>query len=176
MNQGILSGKRILILIAPENFQDQEYAVPRKILAQAGATVHVASSRKECIGKYGAKVTADILLDHAERECADYDCVIVVGGGGVRQYFENPSAKNICRFTLEAGRVLSAICAGPGLLAHAGVLNGRNATSHTSEVETLQRFGAYCTGKDVEVEGNIITANGPEAATQFGTRILERLR
>lgn len=170
-----LSGKRILILIAPENFRDEEYLVPREHLEKEGAQITVASAQRECTGKLGAKVTADLLLDQAEHECADYGATIVVGGGGVRQYFDNPAAKNICRFTLEAGKVLAAICAGPGLLAHAGVLQGRTATSHESEADTLRRFGANYTGQAVTVDGKIVTANGPDAAEQFAEKVAEIL-
>lgn len=171
-----LSGKKVLILIAPENFQDTEYQVPRDYFLQQGAQVFVASSKREAMGKYGLRVTVDISLDQAEQECADYDAVVVVGGSGVRQYFENPAAKNLCRSTLAAGKVLAAICAAPGLLAHAGVLRDRTATSHESEADTLRQFGAQYTGNVVTIDGNIVTANGPDAAQEFGEKIATLLQ
>ena len=38
---------------------------------------------------------------------------------------------------------------------------------------TIEAFGATNTAPGVTVDGNIVTANGPESATLFGQRILE---
>ena len=127
-------------------------------------------------GKYGLQVSADILLPEAERTVADFDALIVVGGSGVRAYFENPSAKNIVRFAYEAGKFIAAICAGPGLLAYAGILKDMRVTAHRSEAETVQRFGAMFTGRTVEVDNRLITADGPESAQQFAEKIAAALQ
>ena len=58
-------------------------------------------------------------------------------------------------------------------LANAGLLNGKKATSaHRYDIEAK---GAICIDKPVARDGNIITANGPRAAKQFGEEIVSAL-
>jgi protease I len=43
-------------------------------------------------------------------------------------------------------------------------------------MQKLTNKGAECTGKDVERDGNIITASGPQAAKEFGNAIAQALK
>jgi putative intracellular protease/amidase len=56
------------------------------------------------------------------------------------------------------------------------VLQGRDATVAGTEARTIEACGATCTGPGVTVDGNIVTANGPESSTLFGQRVAELLR
>ena len=61
----------------------------------------------------------------------------------------------------------------PRVLANAGLLNGKKATSaHRYDIEAK---GAICIDKLVARDGNIITANGPNAAKEFGEEIVSAL-
>jgi protease I len=73
------------------------------------------------------------------------------------------------------GKVVSAICIAPSILANAGILNGKKATSFPSQRNNINAVGTY-TGTPVEVDGKIITGNGPQAAKDFGKKIAEALR
>ena len=66
------------------------------------------------------------------------------------------------------------------VFAKAGVLDGKKATVWSSptfkeSVETLEANGAIYVNESVVVDGNIITANGPEAAEEYGKTILDKL-
>ncbi len=67
--------------------------------------------------------------------------------------------------------LLSAICIAPSILAHAGLLSGVRATAFPSQEADLTAHGAVWTGASVEVDGRIVTGNGPEAAIEFGQTI-----
>jgi putative intracellular protease/amidase len=56
------------------------------------------------------------------------------------------------------------------------LLEGKKATCYSSQEENLKSKGAICTGEGVEVDGNIITANGPKSAREFGKKIVEALK
>ena len=105
--------------------------------------------------------------------------VVFVGGSGAQKYYSNERALTIAREAYEKGKVLGAICIAPGILAKAGVLKGKNATiwdSGSGEfVKILEENGAIYTGMNVEIDGNIITANGPHAAQGFAEAIIEKL-
>jgi protease I len=72
--------------------------------------------------------------------------------------------------------ILAAICAAPSILANAGLLKGKTATSFPDEGENLKAKGANFTGQGLEIDGRIITADGPAHAKQFGEAIVKALK
>ncbi len=169
-----LNGKKVLIVIAANNFRDEEYAEPRKALEAAGARVTVAcSTLNTAKGKLGFEVRPDILLSKAN--AADFDGIVFVGGGGSQEYFESPVAHNLAQTFFKQGKLTSAICIAPAILANAGLLERKKATSFPSSREILQAKGAVFTGTGVERDGIIVTGSGPEAAAEFGRKLLEVL-
>jgi len=103
---------------------------------------------------------------------ADYDAVLFIGGPGSFDLYENKTCHKITKDTVAQGKILGAICAAPGILAHAGVLAGKKATMF-SDTGVLSRFGAIYTGNGVEVDGKIITATGPVTAKAWAETILD---
>ncbi|MFQ6067733.1 MAG: DJ-1/PfpI family protein [bacterium] len=169
-----LKGKKALMIIAERNFRDEELLKPRKILADQGVKVTIASTSLQNVrGMLGATVKPDILLSSVEVQ--DYDVIIFVGGSGASQYWNDPLAHSIAQATVENHKILGAICIAPVTLANAGVLSGKKATVFSSEISKLEAKGAIYTGKPVQVEGKIITGEGPKAAEQFGEAIVKAL-
>lgn len=169
-----LEGKKVLMIIAERNFRDEELLKPRKILEDRGVEVTVAStSLQDARGMLGATVKPDILLSSVKVQ--DYDVITFVGGSGASQYWNDPLAHSIAQATVRNHKILCAICIAPVTLANAGVLSGKKATVFSSEVSKLKAKGAIYTGKPVQVEGKIITGEGPQAAEQFGEAIAKAL-
>jgi protease I len=165
---------QVLMVIAPEVFRDEEYARPREVLESRGATVVTASrSAGVCQGKLG--MTAEATVSLADADAADYDAVVFVGGGGAQVYFDDPVAHALAQEADRLGRVVAAICIAPSVLARARLLHGVRATAFPSQKEDLAEHGAIWTDGPVEVDGRIITANGPDAAYDFGLAISEAL-
>lgn len=162
--------KSALLVIAPEMFRDEEYAEPKRVLEGYGVEVTTASTHAgEASGKLGMTATATTTV--AEATDRSWDAVAFVGGPGASVFFDDADAHRLARHTLEGGDVLAAICIAPSTLAHAGLLDGVRATAFPSQEGDLKAHGAVWTGAPVEADGRIVTANGPEAAAQFGERI-----
>lgn len=171
---GQLDGKKILMVIASRGFRDEEYLQPRQLFDQEGASVTVASSSLDkATGMLGAEVQPDILLKDAS--AADYDAVVFVGGNGAREYWNNPLALALAKNANAAGKVLAAICIAPVILANANLVLAKKVAVFESEKMKLRSKGATITGKPVERDGTLITANGPQAASQFARTIVEAL-
>lgn len=169
-----LDGNKVVMIIASRDFRDEELQEPMSLLEQKGAQVTIAcSALGEVAGMKGMKVTPDILVDQVNVQ--DYDALIFVGGSGAKEYWDDPKAHSIAKETVAAGKVLGAICIAPVTLANAGVLDGKRATVFSSEKSKLEVTGAIYTGADVEVDGKIITGNGPNAATKFGEAVAQAL-
>ena len=172
---GRLSGKNILMVIAPKNFRDEELNHPKEIFEKEGAKVTIGCKQMgKCSGMLGATATPDILIKDAKAD--DYDAVIVVGGNGSPEHLWNDSQLHkVIQDADKSGKVVAAICLSGAVLAKAGVLKNREATVYETpeSLKERQNGGAKFIRKDVVVFGKTITANGPEAAKDFGKAIVE---
>ncbi len=170
-----LKGKKVLMIIASSNFRDEEYLVPQEIFKSQGLEVVTASSSLEISrGMLGTKIKPNILITQVK--VTDYEAICFVGGVGAVEYWENKTAHNIAQEAVAQNKVLAAICIAPVILANANVLKGKKATVFVSEAGKLKAKGVNYTGTEVEVEGNIITANGPQAAEKFAKALVTLLR
>ena len=172
-------GKSALLIIAKKMFRDEEYAEPKKILSLAGLKVLTASSSLGTAeGRLGLKTEVDITLSQVKVE--DYEVIIFVGGPGSKEYFNNPTALDIARKAVRPGKILASICSAGGILANAGVLKGKKATSFPAEGPLLKEKGALYTAGHLEIDNStdsiIITADCPENATIFSEAIVEELK
>ena len=170
-----IAGKKVLMIIASNKFRDEELFESRKVLNQAGAVTIVASSKVGTItGMLGGEAEAS--ADIKKVKVSDYDAVIFVGGTGAGEYFNDPTAHKIAQEAASAGKVVGAICIAPSTLANAGLLKGKKATCYVSEKANLIAKQAEYSGKGVEVDGKIITADGPGSAKAFGQALVKALQ
>lgn len=169
-----LQGRKILMIIASQNFRDEELFKPRELFIKEGMEVILASSSLETSrGMLGGKAKPNILIGEVKVE--DFDVIIFVGGMGSSEYWDDPVAREIVKKAIALDKLICAICIAPVTLANAGILEGKKATVFPSEINRLKAKGTIYTGKDVEVDGNIITAKGPLVAKEFGETIIKIL-
>ena len=111
-------------------------------------------------------------------DCPPLDVLLVPGGDGTREQARNPAMASFLRETYLGLEVLASICTGAGLLAVAGLLDGKRATGNK------QAFGwvISCGPKTHWVpqarwveDGNILTAGGVAAGMDMALRLVERL-
>ncbi|MBI5745970.1 MAG: DJ-1/PfpI family protein [Nitrospirae bacterium] len=169
-----LEGKKVAMVIAHQRFRDEEYLRPKEILEKEGVAVTTVSSKTDiAIGMLGAKVKPDLTLN--DLKVKDYDALLFVGGGGAEEYWNNQKVHSIAVEAVQRKKVLGAICIAPVILANAGLLYGKKATVYESEIDKIKGKGAVYNDLAVVRDGNIVTANGPEAAEEFGMVIVEAL-
>ncbi len=164
--------KNVVLIIAHNGFRDEEYVEPKKVFELAGVKVTTASTQLgSATGKLGLKTNVDITID--QLNVTNYDAVLFIGGPGCYDLYENKTCHKLAKDTVIQGKILGAICAAPGILAHAGVLTGKKATMF-DDTGVLAKFGATYTGNGVEVDGKIVTATGPDTAKKWAEAILGR--
>ena len=165
----------VLIVIALERFRDEELAEPKRALEAAGHTVTVSSTRPGvATGMLGAKVS--VAASVALLEARDVDALIIAGGAGApRHLWDDEPLRALVRATHAAGKPIGAICLAPPVLARAGVLSGKRATTFPDPraVIELKRGGAIFVDEPVVPDGTIVTGNGPEAAAAFGAALVQ---
>ncbi|MGY6026246.1 DJ-1/PfpI family protein [Streptomyces spinosirectus] len=116
-------------------------------------------------------LTADRTLD----EVPGPDVVIVPGGPGQSAQMENAVLLDWIRGADRTSTWTTSVCTGSLLLAAAGLLDGRRATSHWLALDELKRFGAEPTGERVVVDGKYVTAAGVSSGIDMGLALLGRL-
>lgn len=173
-----LTGKKVLMIVSPTNFRDEELLIPKKFIATEGASINISSiGVRRARGMLGADIPVD--LDVSEVKVEEYDAIVFVGGQGVSQYDmpSNPILHKIARDAVKRNLVLAAICLGPRILANAGVLNGKSATvwRDPESIAMLEKGGAVYSRERVVVDGNIITADGPASADLFARALRDKL-
>ena len=165
--------KKVALVIAEREFRDEEYQVPHSILKEAGFSVLTASTSTSTAVESCLKVRPDTLISDLKPD--ELDALVFIGGGGSEQYFDDPLAHRLASAMVELDRVLGAICIAPVILAKAKVLEGKKATVFPDGASILKQYGADYTESDVEIDGKIITGNGPDAADAFGRSLIRLL-
>jgi protease I len=166
---------KVLMVVAQKDFRDEEFFEPRDILIKNGVEVKVASGKKDLArGRLGGTVMPDLTIDEAEVD--DFSAIVLVGGRGAEVYFDDKRIHKLVKDFHNAGKIVAAICLAPVILAKADFLFGIKATCTPGEEQNLTAGGAEYTGAAVEVDGKIVTGSGPEAAREFGEKIVELLK
>jgi 4-methyl-5(b-hydroxyethyl)-thiazole monophosphate biosynthesis len=125
----------------------------------------VTSARK-------VKVIPDTTIDTIQVD--DFDMIVLPGGQpGSDNLNADSRVKELIQGFSRKGKVTGAICAAPIVLANAGVLQGKHATSFPSYKNKLG--GAVYEEQAVVMDGNVMTSRGPGTAFAFGLAIVDRL-
>jgi len=166
--------KKVALFIAFQGFRDEEYAEPKKVMEKEGIKVDTISTSKGLArGKIKITAQVDKVLD--EVNLSDYDCLALVGGPGALDHLDKPKVHKMFSDFYAQGKPIAAICISPVILAHAGLLKNKKATVWQDGAEELKASGAIYTGKDLEIDSKIITANGPAAAKSYGQAIVQMI-
>ncbi|MEU8774431.1 DJ-1/PfpI family protein [Streptomyces sp. NPDC048606] len=116
-------------------------------------------------------LVADKALDEVTRP----DIVIVPGGPHPELQMDNPAVLDWLRSVDATTTWTTSVCTGSLLLASAGLLDGRRATSHWLYLDRLRPFGAEPTGDRVVYDGKYVTAAGVSSGIDMGLGLLGRI-
>lgn len=168
--------ENVIFIIPPKDFRDAELLEPVRILEQAGVNVTIASKvAGKVIGADGTEVTVNLTVDEVNPK--DYDAIAFIGGPGMVDYINDEQFINLAVQFNSFNKITSAICVAPMILANAGLLTGKKVTSTSWSTipKDIENKGAIWSDTSVVSDGNIITASGPKAASEFGQAIVNSL-
>jgi len=166
---------RVLVPLAA-GFEEIEAVTVVDLLRRAGIEVHTAAlDGPPVTGSHGITVTADIALDAVVTD--DYDMIVLPGGMPGAEHLKNdPRVIALLRRFAAAGRFTAAICAAPGVLAHAGLLDQRAATSFPGFLHAQSAPGIRLRDDPVVIDGKVVTSRGAGTAMEFGLALIELLK
>jgi 4-methyl-5(b-hydroxyethyl)-thiazole monophosphate biosynthesis len=122
----------------------------------------------------GTVLVPDTTLDEVRGR--SFDMIVLPGGLPGADYLDNdPRLRAMLRDAVDADRYVAAICAAPKVLANAGLLKGRKATSFPGVIDTMDVPGMMVEEHPVVVDGKIITSRGPGTAMDFALELITQL-
>jgi protein deglycase len=125
-------------------------------------------------GSRGTVLMPDSTLDAALQQ--DYDMIVLPGGQpGATNLEHDPRILALLKKMAAAGKFTTAICAAPKVLAVAGLLDGKRATSYPGTLDAQQFPTIQLETRAVVRDGQVLTSRGPGTAMDFALALIEAL-
>jgi protein deglycase len=165
---------RVLIPLA-EGFEEIEAVTIIDLLRRAGIeVVSAALAPGQVTGSHGISLLPDSDLDAALGQ--NFDMVVLPGGmPGTSNLAADERLLSMLRLMADSERFTAAICAAPSVLAKAGLLAGKRATSFPGFLTAESAPGTILLDDAVVEDGKVITSRGPGTAMDFALTLIERL-
>ena len=132
--------------------------------------VHLVAERNEPLQAFnGLRLLPDFTL----AQCPKLDIVIAPGGKGRFAAMKNPVIQEFLRRQATQARYMTSVCTGAFLLAEAGLLQGKWATTYHTAMEELAAYGVKTEASKVVQDGKVITAGGVSSGLELGLYLLQ---
>jgi cyclohexyl-isocyanide hydratase len=138
-----------------------DFTGPFEVLSRIpNSTIHVIAKTKSPVRDIqGLILTPEMTI----AEAPEFDVLLVPGGYGQQELMNDEEVLSVIRNHFAAGRLLFSVCTGALLCGAAGVLRGRQATTHWAAWNLLRYYGAKPVRSRVVLDGNLVTAAGVTA-------------
>jgi transcriptional regulator GlxA family with amidase domain len=162
--------------------EELDWAGPWEVLAAWGTQWPDDGVRVFTLAREDRVVTCAkglrVLADETWETAPPLDVLVYPGGRGTRVELRDEAVLDWVRGISRSGAVVASVCTGSLVLAAAGLLDGKPATTHWQSLELLPTLG-----KDIEVRpddrfvdnGEVITAAGVSAGIDMALHLVARL-
>lgn len=164
--------KNVLVLFA-DGSEELEAITVVNILRRAGVSVTLAGLDAGALrGSRGVMLMPDSTLDAVLHE--DFDMIVLPGGQpGTNHLKADARVLKLAQRMTQQDKYVAAICAAPSVLAAAGLLDGKQATSFPGALTAFPKVKQQHAA--IVEDGKIITSRGPGTAMDFALTLVERL-
>ncbi len=169
---------KIGILVFPQ-VEEMDFIAPFEVLSYSNKiapnstqVVLIAEKLELIQAANGLKFFPDYSFD----TCPQLDILVVPGGKGRGQAMHNPKIKEFVLQQSKQTKYMASVCTGAFILAEAGLLEGKKATTYHSALEELRGYNVAMVEKvKVVHDGHIITAAGVTSGLELGFYMLKIL-
>ncbi|HEY8303337.1 MAG TPA: DJ-1/PfpI family protein [Solirubrobacteraceae bacterium] len=163
----------IAILIYPR-FTALDAVGPYEVLSR------LPDARVTFVAEYASPQRTDtthlaILADAAIEDLPHPDILVVPGGPGQTALMEDGPVHAWLRAAHETSTWTTSVCTGSLILAAAGLLDGRRATSNWQAIEELRALGANAVEERVVFDGKLVTSAGVTAGIDMALQLASRI-
>ncbi len=164
--------KTVLVPLA-QGCEELEAVTVIDILRRAGITVVSAGLDAQPVrGSRGTVLVPDTTLDKALKQ--PFDMVVLPGGQpGTNNLKADARIIALTQQMAQKDKYVAAVCAAPSVLATAGLLDGKRATSFPGALDSFPKVNRI--QATVVEDGRLITSRGPGTAMDFALTLVEKL-
>ena len=169
--------KRLGVVLYPQ-FELLDVFGPVEMFGNLTGTVDV----KMVAEKSGPVVSAQgpaVLAEFGFADCPDLDLIMVPGGNGTLIEVDNKVFLDWLAARAPKAEVVMSVCSGSALLARAGLLDGKRATTNKMWFNTLVQYGPHVRwvkeARWVE-DGKFVTSSGVSAGIDMALAVIARMQ
>ncbi|MGA2649798.1 MAG: DJ-1/PfpI family protein [Terracidiphilus sp.] len=157
-----------------ERMDQIDFTGPFEVLSRMpDATIRIIGKEVEPVRDVqGLRLAPDVRI----AEAGTYDVLLVPGGYGQQALMRDEEVLQLIREHALRNKLLFSVCTGALLCGAAGVLAGRQVTTHWSARHLMRYYGAVLMDARVAVDGNIISAAGVTAGLDAALVLVSLLR
>lgn len=177
LGPGLMGQEQVAMLLYP-NFTALDLVGPHYFFGcMFGAKVHLVTTEKDLSpvrSDLGLAISPTMTMADTPK---DLDVLFIPGGTqGTLSVMGRKDTMDWVQDRASRAKHVTSVCTGSMVLAKAGLLRGRRATSHWVTREALADFGAIPVNERVVKDGNILTGAGVSAGLDFALALVEMLR
>lgn len=151
------------------NLTQLDFTGPLQVLARLpGGKTHIAAKTRDPVP---SDCGLGLMPTTTFADCPQLDLICVPGGGGVVDAMRDPETVDFVRRQAERARYVTSVCTGAFVLGTAGLLRGRQATTHWAYTGLLGAVGAVHQKGRIVKDGNVITAGGVTSGIDFALSV-----
>ena len=165
---------RVLIPLA-QGCEELEAVTIIDLLRRAGIEVIVAGLDEQPVtASRGVVLLPDTDLEQVLDD--EFDMLVLPGGlPGADNLDRDPRIHELLRGMQQKGKYTAAICAAPKVLAKAGLLAEKQATSYPGFIDAMDLPSTRVLEQAVVIDGKVITSRGPGTAMDFALALIGEL-
>jgi len=174
--RGILRNLGILIF---DNVEDLDFAGPLEVFGTM-SRLKLDSLQPFTIQREGKEVKTvnglRVTPEHSFRNCPGLQILMVPGGIGTRAEMKDHETLEFVKRNADSCELILSVCTGALVLAAAGLLNGKRATTHWAALKELRMFPQVTVDRLRYVrDGKIVTSAGVSAGIDMALYVIQEL-
>ncbi len=172
-------GSKTVAFLLYDRIEELDLVGPLEVFGVAGRlqkgsfrVITVSHLGRRIHGRYGLRIVPQYDFD----ECPSFDILVVPGGPGTAEAVKDPAVLSFVRKAGSRCLYVCSVCTGAIVLASAGLLDGKRATTHWADLSELQSFPQIMVDHQRFIQdGNVITSAGISAGIDMALHVVELL-
>jgi len=140
-----------------------------KIRPESTKVLLIAETAEPVKAFNGMKIIPDVTMAN----CPQLDILVAPGGKGRYAAMKNTAIKEFIQQQAQKAKYITSVCTGAFLLAEAGLLKNKKATTYHTAFAELAAYSVDVLPQKVVRENNIITAAGVSSGIELGLYLLK---
>ena len=131
----------------------------------------VGLDKRDYMDSYGLKIVADYSIN----DISEADILLIPGGLGIDNLLTNQKVIEWIQKINNSTKWTVSVCSGSLLLAQAGLLDGKNCTTHWRRKEQLKNYPVTIQNERYVQDGKIITSAGVSAGIDMALYLTSKI-